>query len=361
MLIMKKYTLADSHEKCFEIIDDISKCNDFNIPNKTKLFEIKCKIDGLNVKKWEASKKRENLHEYIYTSSKKEKNICSIVPVSRSYFKIHEIIKDYDIYDDKLSCACIAEGPGGFIHSLNDNNSSKVYGITLISQNRKVPFWNQSILSNEGNIICNGADKTGDIYKIDNAKSFISMIGEDKCHLVTSDGGFDYSNDYNSQEDMSLKLLYCEIFIALNIQKTNGNFVIKFFDLFNYNTIKLVYILYNCYEKIHIYKPSTSRLSNSEKYVICSNFKGKSETIINDMIKYYNHPEKLIINIPETFIGDIIKYNNKFTEKQIEVINDIIKNMESENIDKPTNEQILIAKRWCSNYGLPLNDKCIYL
>ena len=60
---------------------------------------------------------------------------------------------------------------------------------------------------------------------------FIKQIDHNYCNLVTADGGFDYSKDYNSQELLSYKLLYSEIYIAINIQKLNGNFVIKFFDL----------------------------------------------------------------------------------------------------------------------------------
>ena len=307
-------------------------------------------------------KKKENIYEYIYTSSKKNRNICDIVPVSRSYFKIHEIIKIFNIYDKNLSCACIAEGPGGFIHCLNDNNSSRIYGITLLCKdNKKVPFWNQLIISNKNNKLSNGSDNTGDIYHIDNVNYFIKEIGEDLCNLITADGGFDYSNDYNSQENMSYKLLYCEIFTALNIQKVGGNFVIKFFDLFNINTMKLIYILYNCYNTIEIYKPSTSRLSNSEKYIICKGLIDIPIKIINIMKEYYENPEKILINIPKSFIDEITHYNQRFAEKQVQIINTIITNINKNNIEKPTKEQIVVAKRWCELYGLPLNKTCIFL
>ena len=38
--------------------------------------------------------------------------------------------------------------------------------------------------------------------------------------------------DFNKQELSSYKLLYSEIFIALNIQSEGGTFIIKVFDLF---------------------------------------------------------------------------------------------------------------------------------
>ena len=65
-----------------------------------------------------------------------------------------------------------------------------------------------------------------------------------KSDLVTADGGFDYSTDYNKQELSSYKLIYSEIYIALNIQKDNGSFVLKVFDIFYHKTIQLIYLLY---------------------------------------------------------------------------------------------------------------------
>ena len=147
----------------------------------------------------------------------------------------------------------------------------------------------------------------------------------------------------------------------MNIQKIGGNFVIKFFDLFNINTIKLIYILYNCYNTIEIYKPSTSRLSNSEKYIICKGSINIPTKIINIMKDNYEHPDKLIINIPISFVKELTDYNKKFTEKQIEIINNIIINIDKNNIETPSKEQILVAKRWCEIYNLALNKKCIFL
>ena len=301
-----------------------------------------------------------NPYEFIYTSSKKDKNICSIVPTSRSYFKLHEIIKELNLLKNNIYCACIAEGPGGFINCLNNNRHkiNCIYGITLISEDPSIPYWNQSILLNKQNYISSGKDKTGNIYTLENTKCFINEIGKNKCHLVTGDGGFDYSTDYNSQEINSYKLLYSEIYIALNIQAINGNFILKVFDLFNYKTIQLLYILYMNYSSLKLYKPSTSRLSNSEKYLICYNFIDNNDFNIKEtMLKYYNDCDKLYINIPNSFINDIINYNNIFTENQIKIIDSVIKNINNIQTNNlvASEEQIKLAKQWCEKYNLPIN------
>ena len=106
-------------------------------------MKIKCEIDKIPSRKWERSKKKSiNKYEYIYTSSvRRNRNICSILPVHRSYFKLYEIMKDVIKVENEGTVGCIAEGPGGFIHCINDNTNIDVYGITLISKTDKnIPF-----------------------------------------------------------------------------------------------------------------------------------------------------------------------------------------------------------------------------
>ena len=115
---MKIYRLG-LHERKISFEDGQNNTIIYN--QKDDLIKIKCKIDQYNPKDWENTKKKLNQHEYIYTSSSKNNhNICNITPVSRSYFKLHEMIKDLNLVKNKSYCACIAEGPGGFIHCLND-------------------------------------------------------------------------------------------------------------------------------------------------------------------------------------------------------------------------------------------------
>ena len=85
------------------------------------------------------------------------------------------------------------------------------------------------------------------LYSLNNVLSMIKNIGKESCYLVTSDGGFDNSNDYNNQEYNSLKLIYSEIFLTLNIQSKDVFFICKFFDLFlkenNYINIYSIFII----------------------------------------------------------------------------------------------------------------------
>ena len=357
---MKIYLLNGNCKKylTIEIKEHGNKCT---FTKKHKLISQKSKIDQFNQNIWNKSKKNMNIYEYIYTSSNLRKNICNINPISRSYFKLHEILKSYHF--NISTCCCIAEGPGGFIHCLNDNDENMMnYGITLISDDKSIPYWNNNLVINPKNKISFGNDGTGDIYKSKNTENFINEVGKGKCDLVTGDGGFDYSLNYNLQELSSYRLLFCEIYIALNVQKKGGNFILKIFDLFYYQTIQLIYLLYNCYSKIEFFKPNFSRLSNSEKYMICSDFLGCPDNILKQIKDNYENLNQIWIDIPYQFITMINEYNEIFTDIQINEIMKIIKNIKNKNIKEyPTGIQIRNALKWCELYSLPINKDCIYL
>ena len=48
--------------------------------------------------------------------------------------------------------------------------------------------------------------------------------------IVTADGGFDFSVDFNKQEIMANKLIFCQICFAISMQKKGGIFILKIFD-----------------------------------------------------------------------------------------------------------------------------------
>ena len=86
-----------------------------------------------------------------------------------------------------------------------------MYGITLLIQSEtdnKVPFWKLSKeMCHNNNIYINRKmENIGDLYNIVNIDNFISKTGKNTCKLVTADGGFDFSVDFNNQEYSFLRL-----------------------------------------------------------------------------------------------------------------------------------------------------------
>ena len=352
--------------------DQISERDEYLILENNHLFsKISEKINRTKSlideypKEWEIAKKMIHDYEYIYTSSYR-KNISKISPISRSYFKFKEMFYTYNLVnrDIKNKIVCLAEAPGGFIQSINHSltrSIENIYGITLLSEDKSVPKWNNMLKRYPNTIFEYGTKGTGDLYDFMNVISMIKKIGKSSVHLITGDGGFDYSSDYSKQEENSLKLIYSEIFLALNLQVEGGSFICKLFDLFQRGTIMLLNILRLSYKEVYIHKPKVSRYSNSEKYIVCLGYKGYNKDIISLLCHHFKEND-LNMPIKKTFINNIVEINRIYCESQINHINrgiDIIKKRSLSS--SPTNNQLELAMEWCEEYDIQINQKCIYL
>ena len=290
---------------------------------------------------WDIMKKITNPYEYIHTIVPNHKcSLCKYKPLSRSFFKMIEIIDTFSFLNEPthIQSFHLAEGPGGFIEAFNYKRNNKqdiYYGMTLISDNVNIPSWKKAtqLLSNNKNIkIEYGASKNGDLFLKENLiycykKYFRSM------DYITADGGFDFSLDFNNQEDMSFKLILSQIFFALVMQKQGGNFILKIFDIFKIKTIEIIYLLSNLYENVFIFKPNTSRCANSEKYIICRNFKNNNKKIITNIIENFD----LLINKVDTIYSLFnIQLNQLFITK-LQEINSIYGQQQLENIKNTIN------------------------
>lgn len=351
----------------------LTKNNNNEIINKKDLYileyirnelnKTKSKIDCC-YKEWESVKKNIHDYEYVYFSSYRKNNISLIAPVSRSYFKLREILYDFNININNIHNVCnLAEAPGGFIESLihlSKDRSINIYANSLLSVNKSIPIWHNKLKRYKINTIY-GIKKDGDLCDFQNIISMIQKIGRNKCELVTGDGGFDYSNDYSNQETNSLRLIYSEIFLALNIQKEKGNFVCKIFDTFNIETIQLLYLLNLSYSKVYLYKPKISRNSNSEKYIICLDYKGYNQKIVNIMCHSFKNLD-LKINVTKIFYNNLLKFIFNYSIRQIKSINTGIYNIENNKIkNTPSKRHLKLAIKWCKKYNIKINERCIHL
>tara|TARA_B100000780_G_scaffold131386_2_gene92117 strand:+ start:1111 stop:2379 length:1269 start_codon:yes stop_codon:yes gene_type:complete len=348
------YEIGNDYQDNSKDLDHFYKKN--KCLNK-QLNKQKNKIDfyyNENSGLWDNMKKFSNEYEFIYTNNSDNfKNVSNIFPISRSYFKLWEILHDFNfnnnntIFNDLITgeefTTChLAEGPGGFIECIykfilkyitNDFSKIKIYGSTLFSNNNTVPRWKikKNILNKYNIILNNNINENGDLYCIKQVELLINKIGKNKCNFITADGGFDFSSNYNGQEKNFLNLFISEIYIILNLLKNNGNGLIKIYDIFSKNSIKVLYILSIFFEKIYIIKPFTSRPANSEKYILCKKFN------INEKNSFYLEILKNIIitknlellnnkniNTPYNFIHKIYNYNKWYTQRQISYINKTI-------------------------------------
>lgn len=187
--------------------------------------------------------------------------------------------------------------------------------------------------------------------------------------FITADGGFDYSIDYNYQEQASSKLMFSQIITALKCQSIKGTFVCKIFDMNLFITIEMLYLLNLLYDDIIIYKPLTSRIANSEKYLICTGFKGVEPALLDKLfmiLEEWNNANqnketfnRLGLDVPADFINEMKSINKIIVSKQINVINGIMNiyynklNLCKEWKKENTKIQYSNAVEWCQKYNIP--------
>lgn len=327
-----------------------------------------------NNKSWDKFKKISNEYELIFTTPNTGSNISGYNPVSRSYFKLWEILYDFQDYlrfdlKKSMKCLFLAEGPGGFAEALvnyRNNPNDKYYGISLKSNNDKnIPEWKLQKECMKRVKVVYGADDTGNLYNFQNIKWLEKEFNAQSMDFITADGGFDFSADFNNQEEQSFKLILCEILTAIHLQKYGGSFVLKIFDMFNANTIKLIDFLSWYYDKIYIVKPLTSRPANSEKYIVCTGFHRNDPPIlpglVNAVINYDNRKiNEVLSTLPynEQILKNIVTYNAYYTIRQVSYIEKTIQYIEQyhnkgDDIKKIIDYNINKSKKWCMKYNIP--------
>ena len=385
--LLPKLSYIDNLEKYLSV----SYCKHSNsvpVINKTLytyLNSIKGEIDNCP-SEWDKYKKYTNPYEYIHTPvSGSKHSICKIKPLSRSYYKMIEICNMLNILKDmpeKMKSFHLAEGPGGFIEAIADmrsiapneyNKKDKYFGMTLENaSDNSIPGWKktESFMEKCKNFIVErGISETGDLSIVENLSYCFNMY-HNTMDLVTGDGGFDFSIDFNQQEVVSSKLIFYQITFAIAMQKKGGHFIIKFFDTFTDISIDLIYLLGILYEKVYIVKPNTSRYANSEKYIVCKHYRLSDSTrILQKLFQLHldisgnkNIMRIFTLSVPYLLTNRIEEYNAIFGQQQIECISNTLNLIDNNKYDKLENQKkinIQKCKQWCQKYKLPYHKNII--
>lgn len=343
------------------------------------LYEIKEKLE-VREKDWDIFKKYTNPYEYIHSQIPfKKKCVSKYKPLSRSYFKMIEMINIFDLQFDSrpIRTFHLAEGPGGFIEAIAATRKcsyDQYIGMTIIDEKNdpNIPGWKkteQFLRHNKNVFIETGADKSGNILSLENFNYCRETYGS-TMDFITADGGFDFSMDFNKQEINIAKLLFAQISFAVSMQKKGGTFILKLFDIFMQHSVDLLYILSSFYDKVYIIKPQTSRYANSEKYVVCKGFAFSSNEQFFPYL--YRAFEKMVkntenmhvyrfINIPisNIFFTRLEEFNAIFGQQQIENIHYTISLIENrykqEKIDNLIKINVQKCVAWCVKYNVPYN------
>lgn len=335
-----------------------------------------------NYKDWEHAKKITNPYEYIHTPYNKNTSVSRETPISRAYYKMIEIMDEFDLlqnyHNDYLNSFHLAEGPGGFIEAIakrRNNMLDSYYGMTLISDEvSSIPGWDkiEKIMNTHTNIsIEYGSTGTGDLFSGENLL-FVKEKYGNTMDIITGDGGFDFSVDFNKQELYAIQLIFSQVIFALNLQKVGGHFVVKIFDTYSKSMADIIYLLSCFYKETYICKPHTSRLANSEKYIVCKDFIGIEKNVIEKLNSVYQqicvlagqgkYMSSLFVKEHSLFFKNELKQQNSlFGQQQIENINQTINLIykglvKTNKINEIEKKHIQLCIDWCKKHSVIYND-----
>jgi 23S rRNA U2552 (ribose-2'-O)-methylase RlmE/FtsJ len=350
------------------------------------LFALKERIQPFDkTELWDLAKRITNPYERIHTQSSRlylPPSICLLTPLSRSFFKMIEILQVTQFFErfskvSKLRSLHLCEGPGGFIEAFlyKANEVHKLvqvsYGITLRSTHQIIPGWRRAtpFLQKNPNVkLIYGPTTTGDIYEPENQNYLAELCSTQKMHLVTADGGFDFSDDFHAQEKMIFRLLVCSSIIALQTLATDGDFVLKLFDIQSQVTRDFITLLGSCFKSWTLYKPVTSRPCNSEWY-----FLGKSallhRTPILQQFIYYRDKlaeghtfTKLLDgdNPKEDYLQNLQKERMVRQSIALQEVLTYCETTDREPLRVPLwDAQIQPSRQWCEVFRMPMRTTTI--
>lgn len=112
----------------------------------------------------------------------------------------------------------------------------------------------------EGNVIDN------------NTQTYIRDNFENQFNLYVSDLGSEIVEDFNKQEDIHSIYHLGQILLALNSLKSGGTMIVKQYTFFSQFSTTLIYLLSCMFKNIFICKPTSSKHTNSETYLVCEEY-----------------------------------------------------------------------------------------
>lgn len=335
---------------------------------------------------WERYKKMSNDYELVYSTNNMFPSMSQFTPISRSYFKLWEILMDMQPEIGLRSsmpkrCAFLADAPGGFVQAtLNYRkmmtcaasrySPDTYFAISLKPTNALIPNWKlTSKFCHENNIrLC--THTSGDMCDINVSNAFTAFANAASCDFITADGGFDFSSDFNNQETMSTQLIMSEIYTILRLQAPNGSCVLKVYDIHDQTTVSAMYLLSRFYQNLFAYKPLSSRPANSEKYIVATGFRGITmatdpmfkalRRAVSNKSAHLDLLNESNVTVPASFWWNVVRFNTRYIASQIMSICKTIAYIEANKTQEDVVDvQVANALQWCNKYQVPINGEAL--
>jgi 23S rRNA U2552 (ribose-2'-O)-methylase RlmE/FtsJ len=338
----------------------------------TNVIQTKVKIEKTSsVEEWELRKKIINPYEAIFSNNDDTfPCVAKVEPLSRSYFKMVEMLDIcgfWELVPTQFQTAHICEGPGGFIQCVIEKSKEKqlecsnVHAMTLKPTKSNIPGWRRSIgfLRKHPEIhLEGGADGTGNVLIPANQKYFCKKAAG--SFLFTADGGFDFSVDYEKQEQVSFHLVLASFLIGFQSLAIDGIMIIKLFDIYSPATQDLLLGSASFFKEFMLYKPATSRPCNAERYFIGVGYKGEVSArpwIQHLQQAFEKHPQSPLTRLVKTIWPEklikLLQEQIQWQEKlQIQSIQTALQ-LQKKDIPQLISKNIATSSKWCDFFQVP--------
>lgn len=286
----------------------------------------------------------------------------------------------------------IAEAPGNFMVAMNHYLYSHYPNLDwrwLANSYRDLYSSNTYYLTDTYGLIQQhkdrwvfGADGDGDITSSANIRSFAAKVQSEfgtpgkstsilgGLHFITSDVKFVPPDvNYDEEEFQNIPVQMGHMLSSLVTLRKGGVCMLKEFSFFEAPKMSHLYLLANCFQKLYIVKPETSRPANSEVYVFGIGYKKNLTDLQIDVLydimqytRFMTDKSPSIFKkdaIPKVFAERVHKLNQKLVEKQIPALNrniDLFRQYEHAHYEEICRDMSSIransARDWIKQYGV---------
>lgn len=208
---------------------------------------------------------------------------------ARSVYKLKEIEQNFNLIMDSKNILDLCAAPGSWsqmLRSFSDINT-RICSVDL-----------QAIVPIEGVHTIQG-----DITKQSTLEEILKYFGNEEVDLIVMDGAPDVTGIIELDINMQTHLISCSLIMCVKVLKNGGKFVAKVFksDDHDFYSDKAKRI----FKYVTFYKPSSSRLTSHETFLVCEGF-----NLNDDEIK----KECQNITLEDIFA----LYNNNFSQESLD-------------------------------------------
>jgi hypothetical protein len=171
----------------------------------------------------------------------------------------------------------------------------------------------------------NKKEEQGNVLNLQNQMFWKHFFSSISLNLYTSDLGNPF---YETQEKEHILPHIGQIVTGLLNLTSGGTMIVKQYTFFHILSKQIIFLLTGLFENVTICKPSTSKISNSENYLVCENYtdnkeiKSKIIELFIYKIKNKNEPTNYNpffskIHFPKNFLNLLKEVEKDLFEKQI--------------------------------------------